>query len=146
MNEDILGIQSIVEKGIIPYSDGANLPLLFNSNVLTRGIAPMKAGFSQYPAKHSPKYMATPTRKARWLIVMIQSGERKRLNVRIPLGILGWALRCVPESVRSELRKEFGPDFNISEFGHITDYLPADFELVSISDEEANKHIRILVR
>ena len=150
MNEEIMRILKMVEEKKITAEQGAKLIEAVESSTATGdwidlNEPPKDEGFEE-ALKKLPDGV-----KPKWLYIMVDGGEHrhgknKRVRVRIPIKLARLALKFVPKSAQSELKKEFGEDFEFSQISEILDELPVGEDLVNVVDEEGGENVRIFLR
>ena len=148
MNEEIMRVLKMVEDGKIPASEAAKLIDAISA----------KKPESDWIDLNQPELAESKTeladeplpgqsgKKPSWMFIMVEKGDKKKVNVRIPIKLAKWALKFVPKSAQVQMKEELGQDFDLSEIQHVLDELPTDVDLVNVFDDEEGERVRIYLR
>jgi hypothetical protein len=81
-------------------------------------------------------------KKARFLIIQVKEGDKKKVNVKIPLKLAKMASRFIPKSAQEHMRAE-GVELNLGELlAGLEEEGCCGEDLVNVDDDEG-KNVRI---
>lgn len=150
MNDEVMRILKMVEDSKITAEQGAKLiEAIETATASSPWIDLNEEGPNQL--SNDVDVPQLKGKKPSWLYIMVDGGElrhgrKKSVRVRIPIKLAKWALKFIPKSAHTEMKKEFGEDFDISQIGEIIDELPVGEDLVNVVDSEEGENVRIFLR
>ena len=148
MNDEISRVLKMVEEGKIDAEQG--VALIKAIETATESSDWIDLNDDNPPNADDIPDPDAPRKKPAWLHIVVDGGhghhKKKKVRVRIPIKLAKWGLKFIPKSAQTEMKKEFGDDFELSQLSEILDELPVGEDFINVVDEEGGENVRIFLR
>jgi DUF4097 and DUF4098 domain-containing protein YvlB len=149
MDEHKMEILKMVQEGKITAEEGMELLKAIEPKGIAvdsdgeRVIEFMPEDYERSEeAKEEFEAKAGDKKRPRFLIIQVSEGDKKKVNVKIPLKLARMASRFIPKSAQAHMKAE-GIELDLKEIIAGIEELGANEDLVNVIDEEKGETVRI---